>query len=96
MQVNYFGAVYCTYYALPALIKARGRLVGIASLTGLTGVPTRSGYAALKHAMRGFVDSLRIELVDSGVSVTMVYPGFMSVEEYARQTIAARWLHPPG
>ena len=42
------------------------------------GVPTRSGYAASKHAMRGFFDSLRIELADSGVSVTMVYPGFVS------------------
>ena len=77
MQVNYLGAVYCTYHALPELVKTRGRLVGIASLTGLTGVPTRSGYAASKHAMRGFFDSLRIELADTGVCVTMIYPGFV-------------------
>ena len=65
MQVNYMGAVYCTHYALPHLKASRGRLVGIASLTALVGVPTRSGYAASKHAMRGFFDSLRIELADS-------------------------------
>lgn len=78
MQVNYMGAVYCTRYALPHLQASRGRIVGISSLTGLTGVPTRSGYAASKHAMRGFFDSLRIELQDSGVTVTMIYPGFVA------------------
>lgn len=78
MQVNYLGAVYCTHHALPHLKATRGRLVGIASLTALVGVPTRSGYAASKHAMRGFFDSLRIELADSGVTVTMIYPGFVS------------------
>ncbi len=78
MQVNYMGAVYCTHHALPHLLKTKGRIVGIASLTGLVGVPTRTGYAASKHAMRGFFDSLRIELADRGVSVTMVYPGFVA------------------
>ena len=78
MQVNYMGAVYCTHHALPHLLASRGRLVGVASLTGLVGVPTRTGYAASKHAMRGFFDSLRIELADEGVSVTMIYPGFVA------------------
>lgn len=78
MQVNYLGAAWCTAHALPYLKASRGRIVGIASLTGLTGVPTRSGYAASKHAMRGFFDSLRIELAGSGVTVTMVYPGFVA------------------
>ena len=78
MQVNYLGAVYCTHYALPHLKASRGRLVGISSLAGRTGVPTRSGYAASKHAMTGFFDTLRIELADAGVSVTMIYPGFVS------------------
>jgi len=76
--VNYMGAVYCTHYALPHLKQSKGRIVGIASLTGKVGVPTRSGYAASKHAMTGFFDSLRIELEDSGVTVTMVFPGFVS------------------
>ena len=80
MKVNYFGSVYCTHYALPHLQHTRGRIVGISSLTGKTGVPTRSGYAASKHAMAGFFDSLRIELADSGVTVTMIYPGFVATE----------------
>jgi short-subunit dehydrogenase len=78
MRVNYMGAVYCTRHALPYLRESRGRIVGISSLAGRTGVPTRTGYAASKHAMTGFFDSLRIELADSGVSVTMIYPGFVA------------------
>ena len=80
MRVNYLGSVYCTYYALPFLKESKGRLVGISSLTGRTGVPTRTAYSASKHAMAGFFDSLRIELADSGVSVTMIYPGFVDTE----------------
>ena len=78
MQVNYMGAVYCTKHALPYLRAARGVLVGVSSLAGRTGVPTRTGYCASKHAMTGFFDALRIELADSGVAVTMIYPGFVA------------------
>lgn len=80
MQVNYYGSVYTTHYALPHLQKTRGRLAAVSSLTGKNGVPTRSAYAASKHAMAGFFDSLRIELADSGVSVTVAYPGFVATE----------------
>ncbi len=80
MRVNYLGSVYCTAHALPHLKRSRGRIVGVSSLTGKTGVPTRSGYAASKHAMAGFFDSLRIELTGAGVTVTMVYPGFVATE----------------
>ena len=78
MQVNYMGSVYCTRHALPYLKETGGRIVGVASLAGMVGVPTRTGYAASKHAMRGFFDSLRIELDGSGVTVTMIYPGFVA------------------
>lgn len=78
MRVNYMGAVYCTRHALPHLRESRGRIVAIASLAGLLGVPTRTGYSASKHAMRGFFDSLRIELAGTGVTVTVIYPGFVS------------------
>jgi short-subunit dehydrogenase len=80
MKVNYLGSVYCTYFALPYLKESKGRIIGISSLTGKTGVPTRTAYSASKHAMAGFFDSLRIELKDSGVSVTMIYPGFVATE----------------
>jgi short-subunit dehydrogenase len=80
MKVNYLGSVYCTHFALPYLKESQGRIVGISSLTGKNGVPTRTGYAASKHAMAGFFDSLRIELAGSGVTVTMIYPGFVATE----------------
>jgi short-subunit dehydrogenase len=80
MRVNYLGAVYCTHYALPHLKQTRGRIVAVSSLAGKNGVPTRSGYAASKHAMVGFFDSLRIELMETGVSVTVIYPGFVTSE----------------
>jgi len=78
MQINYFGSVYCTYYALPHLKKSQGRLVAISSLSGRTGVPTRSGYVASKHAITGFFDSLRIELAADNVSVTVIFPDFVA------------------
>jgi NAD(P)-dependent dehydrogenase (short-subunit alcohol dehydrogenase family) len=84
MRVNYLGSMYCTHFALPHLKESRGQIVGISSLTGKTGVPTRSGYAASKHAMVGFFDSLRIEVAPYGVSVTMIYPGFVASEVRAR------------
>ena len=80
MQVNYMGAVYCTKYALPHLKKSKGLIVAVSSLAGKTGVPTRSGYSASKHAMVGFFKSIRVELMDSGVDVTLVYPGFVATE----------------
>ena len=80
MQVNYLGAVYCTHYALPYLKESQGLLVAISSLTGKFGVPTRSGYAATKHAMEGFFDSLRVELRDTGVDVLIVCPGFVATD----------------
>lgn len=90
MRVNYLGSVWCTAHALPHLKQSRGRIVAISSLTGLTGVPKRTVYAATKHAMAGFFDSLRIELDGSGVSVTVIYPGFVFSE------INRRALSPDG
>lgn len=84
MRVNYMGAVYCTYYALPYLKESHGLLVAVSSLTGKTGVPTRSGYAATKHALQGFFDSLRIELLGTGVDVLVVSPGFVATDIRAR------------
>ena len=77
MRVNYLGCDYLTHHALPHLKASRGQIVVMASLAGLTGVPTRTGYAASKHAVIGFYDSLRIELADSGVDVTVIAPDFV-------------------
>jgi short-subunit dehydrogenase len=84
MRTNYLGAAWLTWRALPALAVTRGRIVAISSLAGLVGVPTRTGYSASKHAMIGFFDSLRIELADQGVSVTVVAPDFVRSEIHRR------------
>ena len=84
MRLNYLGSVYPTYYALPHLKKSRGRIVAVASMAGLIGVPTRTGYAAAKHAVIGFFDSLRVELAADGVSVTVICPDFVVSEIHKR------------
>jgi len=84
IRINYLGAAYTTYYALPYLKKSKGRIVGISSVAGLTGVPTRTAYSASKHAMLGFFDSLRIELMGTGVTVTMIAPDFVLSEIHRR------------
>ena len=63
MDVNFYGAVYCTYYALPYLIRSRGRIVAVSSLGGKAPLPYNSPYIASKFAMHGFFDTLRIELI---------------------------------
>jgi len=83
-QVNVLGAIYPTFYALSALKKARGRIAVVSSLAGLTGVPERTGYAATKHALFGFFESLRIELRGTGVSVTIAAPDFVVSEIHRR------------
>ncbi|MEO8576640.1 MAG: SDR family oxidoreductase [Gemmatimonadales bacterium] len=89
-SINYFGSVYCTWYALPHLKRSRGRIVAVSSIAGRNGVPTRTLYSGTKHAMAGFFDSLRIELKTDGVSVTVIYPGFVATD------IAQRALGPNG
>lgn len=84
MEVNYLAPVRLTQLALPHLKRSRGLIVAVASLAGLTGVPERSGYAASKHAMIGFFDSLRIELAGTGVDVSVIAPDFVASEIHRR------------
>jgi short-subunit dehydrogenase len=84
MEVNYLAPVRLTALALPHLKQSKGLLVAVASLAGLTGVPERSAYAASKHAMIGFFESLRIELAGSGVDVSIVCPDFVVSEIHKR------------
>ncbi|MFC2087519.1 SDR family oxidoreductase [Bacteroidota bacterium] len=78
MEVNFFGTVYCTKYALPHLIYSKGSLVGISSIAGFHGLPGRSGYSASKFAMNGFLETLRIENYRNGLHVMIVAPSFTS------------------
>ena len=76
MDINYFGTVYCTKYALNSIIERKGTIVGISSIAGYRGLPGRSGYSASKFAVQGFLESLKTELWNDGVHVMWVCPGF--------------------
>ena len=78
MDTNFWGAVYCTKYALPYLLKTKGSVVGISSIAGKKGLPGRSGYSASKFAMEGFLETLRTENLKKGLHVLIVCPGFTS------------------
>ncbi|MFR9128819.1 MAG: SDR family oxidoreductase [Alistipes putredinis] len=76
MDVNFWGTVYCTKYALPYLQASHGSLVGISSVAGLHGLPGRTGYSASKYAMTGFLETVRIENLKKGLHVMVACPGF--------------------
>jgi short-subunit dehydrogenase len=76
MDVNFNGVLYCTTYALPYLIKSKGVIIGISSIAGYRGLPGRSGYSASKFALQGFLEAIKTELVETGVHVMWVSPGF--------------------
>lgn len=76
MDVNFWGTVYCTKYALPWLLDSKGSVAGISSIAGIHGLPARTGYSASKFAMHGFLEALRIENLKKGLHVMIVAPGF--------------------
>jgi short-subunit dehydrogenase len=80
IDLNYMGTVYCTYYALPYLKQTRGRIVGVNSFGGQIGIPGTIGYNASKHAMSGFLNTLRVELRGTGVTVSVAYLGAIRTE----------------
>ncbi len=76
MDVNFWGTVYCTKYALPEILKTKGSIIGVSSIAGYRGLPGRTGYSASKFAMNGFMEALRTELLKTGVHVMVACPGF--------------------
>ncbi len=76
MDINFWGTVYCTRFALDSIIQNKGTIVGVSSIAGYRGLPGRSGYSASKHALNGWLEALRTELLESGVNVMWVSPGF--------------------
>ena len=76
MDVNFWGTVYCTKFALPYIIKQKGTVTGVSSIAGYRGLPGRTGYSASKFAVNGFFEALRTELLETGVNIMWVCPGF--------------------
>lgn len=76
IDINFWGTVYCTKYAMPSILANKGTIVGISSIAGYRGLPARTGYSASKFAMQGFLEALRTENLRTGVNVMWVCPGF--------------------
>ena len=76
VEVNLMGSIHLTKAALPALIQSRGLIVVVSTVAGFAPLLGRCGYAASKHGLHGFFDTLRAELKPAGVEVSMVCPGF--------------------
>jgi short-subunit dehydrogenase len=76
MNINFWGAVHCTYFALPSIIKTKGVVCSTSSIAGYRGLPARSGYSSSKFALQGFMESLRTEMLHTGVHIMWVSPGF--------------------
>jgi len=81
MEVNYFGTISITHCVLPEMVERRsGHIAVISSLMGYVSTPGRSSYAASKHALHGYFESLRAELWPEGINVTMICPGYVKTE----------------
>ena len=76
MDVNFWGTVQCTKHALPYLLESKGQVVGVISTAGFTALPARTGYSASKYAIRGFLDTIRIEHLKDGLNVLVFAPGY--------------------
>jgi short-subunit dehydrogenase len=76
MNINFWGAVHCTHFALPSIIKTKGVVCSTSSIAGYRGLPARSGYSSSKFALQGFMESLRTEMLHTGVHIMWVSPGF--------------------
>ena len=96
MAVNYFGSIYCTQASLDYLLERQGLIIVISSIAGFAPLLGRTGYAASKHALHGLFDSLRAELRETGVGVTIVCPGFTatSIDKNALDGDGSVTLHP--
>jgi dehydrogenase/reductase SDR family member 7B len=78
MDINFFGTVYATKYALPHIRKTKGSIVGISSIAGYRGLPVRTGYSASKFAVNGFIEALRTELLHDPIHILLACPGYTS------------------
>lgn len=88
MDINFWGTVYSTKYALPYILKSKGSIVGVSSIAGYLGLPARTGYSASKFAMHGFLESLRNENMGHKLHVLIACPGFTASEIRKKALVA--------
>jgi short-subunit dehydrogenase len=101
-RVNFLGVLTCTKIFLPMLLASKGHVVNIASLAGRYALPGAAVYAATKHAVVAFSESLYHELATDGVMVTSVNPGIVATEGFFpedsplwKDPVVSRFVMPP-
>lgn len=92
MDINFWGTVYCTKYALPYLLISKGTVAGVSSIAGFKGLPGRTGYTASKFAMQGFLETIRIENMKKGLHVLIACPAF-TASNIRKTALAADGSH---
>lgn len=81
MEIDYFSVIGLAKAVLPHMVRQKsGHIVVTSSVMGKIGTPLRSAYAAAKHALHGFFDSIRQEVIDDGIHITMVCPGYIHTQ----------------
>jgi len=80
MGVNYWGTVYCTKFALPYLLESKGSIVAVSSISGFSPLPARTAYCSSKYAIHGFLESLRVENMETGLHVMIAAPEYTSTD----------------
>lgn len=88
IDVNYWGTVMCTKFALPFLLKSKGSVVAISSISGFSPLPGRTGYCSSKYGIHGFLESLRIENIKNNLHVMIAAPGFTASEIREKAIVA--------
>ena len=76
IDINFWGTVLCTKYALPHILESKGSVVGVSSISGYAPLPARTAYCSAKYAMHGFLETLRIENLRNNLHVLIATPGF--------------------
>lgn len=80
MQINFNGSLYCTRQAFDDVVNNKGSFIAISSVAGFSPLYGRTGYAASKHAVLGFFESLRSEVAEEDVHVLVACPGFIATK----------------
>jgi len=80
MDVNYWGTVNTTKFALSHIVKSKGSIVAISSISGFSPLPARTGYCSSKYAVHGFMETLRIEYLKTGVHIMVAAPEYVASE----------------
>ncbi len=93
IEINLFGAINAVYAVLPQMLEqGSGQIVGVSSLAGFRGLPKSAAYSASKAGMTNYFESLRLDVEDRGIDVTIIHPGFIKTPLTAGREKQMPWI----